>query len=293
MLSENNLLARFSDDSSESENNKWNVGIQTNSWKKKDNFMQTEHHGYIEIKNLLGRNHNISRKLSSKTAVGFLNNTEQSVSEHKYSEGAHTELKRSQTKRFDDSYKTGKLIKNIDYNAIQNVINSESESISDSTIDKGEIKRDFDNVSKIVVAPLERITTIKTTEIGDGQNTISKVVDAIIPVERNRMTRNEKLKPVQSNPEMSKQRATTTRLVKKNIVELSPNYLQLQGEKIKQVMVKDRYRKNLASREWGLVSTLGSDQVSRKTSIDDAKETMTAVYDTGNYSYFYEYRNKS
>lgn len=55
--------------------NKCDVEVQTDNLRKRDNFAQTDKHGYIKLVNMIEMDkhitHTLSRKLSSKTAIEF------------------------------------------------------------------------------------------------------------------------------------------------------------------------------------------------------------------------------
>jgi len=134
---------------------------------------------------------------------------------------------------------------------------------------------------------LKNKSTVKNSKFERGSNSATKSVVSITHSSKNSNSRNGDLKSLGNKN--SKTRAITTRLYKKPIeMEFSPDILHLKGEKVKQLKISEKYKRNLASRDGGLKSTLMSDKVSRKTSTDDVKETMTAVYDTGKFLIYFD-----
>lgn len=262
---------------------KVNLGMQTDSLKKKDRFIQTEAHGYLDLQKVISEvariPHSVTRKLSSKTAIAVnlieRGDSEQlrNMSEISESDKLNTERRKSSTSR--------NLPSNLrsERNAIESIIDSESETISESSQNKID-PRLFQNVSKINVSPLERVSTITTNELGRAQVAKPKVMSKATPVTAavpHRVTRNQKLQPVKSDHQL---RATTSSFNKKPTIGFKDHNKDFPIEHLNQLKTVDRYKRNLTSREKDFISTLVSDKQSPKTSTDDGqRNTMTAVYE--------------
>lgn len=253
--------------------NEWDrvdAEMQTDTLRKRDRFIQTEKHGILDLEKVVSlamlNTPAMQRKLSNKTMVGF------NLLEKGKSDG---ERKYSQNDSYDSAIlgerKSEKVKKRSDFNAIEHVIDSQSESISESTqkLDP----RQFEDVSKIIVSPLEKMSTYKTNEFVRINSITSRKVE----------TPRVEFKKLSKSPNNSEThaRAGTSQFYKKPNIEK----LSLQGEQMQQLKVFERFRRNMTSREKDFVSTLMSDRPSRRTSTEDARNTMTAVYESGKFTH--------
>ncbi|CAI2372963.1 unnamed protein product [Moneuplotes crassus] len=247
------------------------VGVLTDACKRKDNFMQTEAHGFIEIQDIIRRNSfiNVNRKFSSKTAVGFCYNPD----DGRISKDTHSETEMKNYIIPPNVGNKNKTLKNNEYKDIEQIINSESESVSRETNPKMRNK-DLEDSIKIDVSPLEKVTTIKSIQNKKGNIVVSKVVDCV-PQSSKDMKKRRVMQP----EIVDKTRATTSKNQMKPL--MTPNYLILQGKRAKYLKSTSRYKKNPSSIEGEFKSTLMSERVSRNTSTDELKETMKSVYGKG------------
>ena len=180
--------------------------------------------------------------------------------------------------RFKNSKTTSRLtpIKRSDFGAIENIVDSESESVSSSTQFKQEFKPN-DKKNKIIISPLERTSTVKSNELIRINSIVSKVAPLSTPAQEHNKSRNNN---VMNYNTTIKRRPTVSKFKINHEVVDSPDHLQLKGEKVshyKNIQKNSRY---MTSREKGIISTLVSDGFSRKTSNEELnKNTMAAVYD--------------
>ncbi|CAI2372803.1 unnamed protein product [Moneuplotes crassus] len=245
------------------------VAIMTDACKRKDNFMQTEAHGFVEIQDIIRRNSliNVRRKISSNTAIGIVEKSDQD----KISKHAHSESSMEKFIFARKEEKTGdKTMRNNQYNEIDKVIKSESESVSQNT-NLGIRNRDLEESIKIGVSPLEQVTTIKASQTNTGHVVVSKIVDCV-----NKPSKSSN-KPKGMKTRNHQTRATTSNLHMKPL--MGPNYLQLHGERMERLKATSKYKRNPSSIEGEFKTTLMSDRISRNTSIDEVKNTMDAVYE--------------
>jgi hypothetical protein len=246
--------------------------------------MQTERHGYVNLERILNMVPP-SSKFSNKTMfTGNFKNNERDYKQSHELENTISEVENPDILTLKSSSNQG-LSK---FNGIKQSISLESNSVSEDS-NKPSKNRHFEDVSKIIISPLEKVTTIKSIGSGGEKMILSKVIDSITtPVAKakvihkdvdNRKSADERVKPMELD---LKTPESTTRLFKKQTFEIPQNVLHLQGEKIKQIKEENYTKRNITGRERGVISSLMTERISMGTSIDDLKEPMEAVYDNSN-----------
>ena len=83
-------------------------------------------------------------------------------------------------------------IRKSDYGAIENIIDSESESISSSTQFRQECKPQ-NKIGKIIISPLERTGTVNSNELVRINSIVSKVIPIASPTQLQNKSRNIKI----------------------------------------------------------------------------------------------------
>jgi len=266
------MLANSSFQSVEA-HDKVSIDIQTNSLKRHDRFTQTEK---------LGNSRLIVANISPQTTRKFNKKSSMGPNEEIYN------LPRNASDKFLSDYtnidnisrkdSSNKSFYKKDFMEITNVIDSESESISDSTPPKIDMRQHID-ISKIKVSSLERVTTIKTNEFMKNNSNDSRILPSTSN-KSERQSRNSNMFNVNSEPKM---RAVTSRFMKKPTVEICQDIFALNDRKREdQLKVIDKFKRNLTSRgDKGYLSTLVSDKPMSKSSMEEGRNTMTAVYEEG------------
>ena len=236
--------------------------IQTETKNKlRDRFTQTEKHGYVnlmkilEIKRNTQHNKQLIRRLSTLTSVGV-----QQMDDNLKVDFKQLDVPQSDKISVDNQ-----------------IIYSESESLMESSqID--DVLRDEKigkDISKIRISPLEHTDTRKSDELQITEESPSKILKNDPPETRDsQVSRPKRLSNIEN---FKSDRSTTSQLIKRD-ANKNKDELFLSGEKINQLNVIDKYRRYITSRERDFVSTLISDNQSRKTSIED-NNRMSSIYE--------------
>lgn len=291
----------FNDSYSSNDGETRNVGILTDGCKKKDNFMQTEAHGFVEIQDIIRRNSliNLNRRMSSNNTLNHLKTHNDSISP-KYMNSANSlnnykfpsqtpknsqnskNSKKSQNSRKSKNSKNSlnyqkslnsqnsanfgvtPISRNLEnmgnFGTSQNSQNSDFSSVSQQT-DPRTTKRNPNELAKIVISPLEKVTTIKASETPRGKRVVSKVVEVVSPQIENSRAPQTASKPFKGSQ--------------------NPQGMFLSGVKVKQLKSSHKFKRTLPSVSNEIKSTLMSERISRNTSTEEVPGAMDAVYETG------------